>query len=62
MKLVGVVAGLGRRATVEEVEEFYAPYAPFRALAGIYSLSHYSSAISLAHGLKMAPDRYADAA
>ena len=62
VKLVGVVAGLGRRATVEEVEEFYAPYEPFRALAGIYSLSHYSSAISLAHGLAMAPDRYADAA
>ena len=62
VKLVGVVAGLGRRATVEEVEAFYAPYEPFRALAGIYSLSHYSSAISLAHGLPMAPDRYADAA
>ncbi|HEX7293418.1 MAG TPA: hypothetical protein VF259_02630 [Solirubrobacterales bacterium] len=34
IKLVGRLAGLGRRATVEEVETFYAPYAPFRGLAG----------------------------
>jgi 3-methyladenine DNA glycosylase/8-oxoguanine DNA glycosylase len=34
LKLVGKLAGLGRRATVEEVEEFFAPYAPFRGLAG----------------------------
>lgn len=34
IKLVGHLAGLGRRATVAEVEEFYAPYAPFRGLAG----------------------------
>ncbi|HEX8074809.1 MAG TPA: hypothetical protein VF545_07495, partial [Thermoleophilaceae bacterium] len=38
IKLVGVVAGLGRRATVEEVREFYAPYAPYGALAGLYML------------------------
>jgi 3-methyladenine DNA glycosylase/8-oxoguanine DNA glycosylase len=62
VKLVGVLAGLGRRATVAEVEEFYAPYKPFRALAGAFSLSHYSSALSLAHGLRPAPDRYASAA
>lgn len=37
IKLVGRLAGLGRRATVEEVEEFYAPYAPFRGLAGIWT-------------------------
>jgi DNA-3-methyladenine glycosylase II len=35
VKLVGRLAGLGRRATVEEVEAFYAPYAPFRGLAGL---------------------------
>jgi DNA-3-methyladenine glycosylase II len=35
IKLVGRLAGLGRRATVEEVEAFYAPYAPFRGLAGL---------------------------
>ena len=62
VKLVGVAAGLGRRATVEEVEAFYARYEPFRALAGVFSLSHHSSAKSLARGLPMAPDRYADAA
>jgi 3-methyladenine DNA glycosylase/8-oxoguanine DNA glycosylase len=33
LKLVGRLARLGRRATVEEVEEFFAPYAPFRGLA-----------------------------
>jgi 3-methyladenine DNA glycosylase/8-oxoguanine DNA glycosylase len=37
LKLVGRLAGLGRRATVEEVEEFYAPYEPFRGLAGAWS-------------------------
>jgi len=34
LKLVGKLACLGRRATVEEVEEFFVPYAPFRGLAG----------------------------
>lgn len=38
VKLVGYLTGLGRRATVEEVERFYAPYAPFRGLAGVLSL------------------------
>jgi 3-methyladenine DNA glycosylase/8-oxoguanine DNA glycosylase len=38
LKLVGRLAHLGRRATVEEVEEFYAPYAPFRALAGHWTV------------------------
>jgi len=39
IKLVGRLAGLGRRATVAEVEEFYAPYAPFRGLAGSLTLA-----------------------
>jgi DNA-3-methyladenine glycosylase II len=39
VKLVGRLAELGRRATVAEVEEFYAPYAPFRGLAGSLSLA-----------------------
>lgn len=38
VKLVGHLAGLGRRATVEEVEEYFAPYAPFRGLAGAFAL------------------------
>ncbi len=62
MKLVGVAAGLDRRATVEEVEEFYARYEPYRALAGTFSLSAWPAAKSLARGLRPAPDRYADAA
>jgi 3-methyladenine DNA glycosylase/8-oxoguanine DNA glycosylase len=38
LKLVGRLARLGRRAGVEEVEEFYAPYEPFRGLAGLWTL------------------------
>jgi 3-methyladenine DNA glycosylase/8-oxoguanine DNA glycosylase len=36
IKLVGRLTGLGRRATEDEVREFFAPYAPFAALAGTY--------------------------
>ncbi len=39
VKLVGRLAGLGRRATVPEVEEFYAPYAPYRGLVGALTLT-----------------------
>ncbi|MCL4286265.1 MAG: hypothetical protein KJ006_01300 [Thermoleophilia bacterium] len=38
LKLVGRLAGLGRRATVAEVEGFYAPYAPWRGLAARLTL------------------------
>lgn len=38
LKLIGRLAGEGRRATVEEVERFYARYAPFRGLAGELTL------------------------
>ena len=38
LKLVGRLAALDRRATVDEVREFFAPYAPFEALAGLYLL------------------------
>jgi 3-methyladenine DNA glycosylase/8-oxoguanine DNA glycosylase len=38
LKLVGRLEGLGRRATEEEVREFFARYAPFGALAGLYLL------------------------
>ncbi len=41
LKLVGRLACLGRRATVEEVEEFYAPYAPFRGLAASLTIGAY---------------------
>jgi 3-methyladenine DNA glycosylase/8-oxoguanine DNA glycosylase len=36
IKLVGRLAGLGRRATEDEVREFFAAYAPFAGLAGTY--------------------------
>jgi DNA-3-methyladenine glycosylase II len=39
IKLVGRLAGAGRRATVAEVEEFYAPYEPFRGLVGALTLA-----------------------
>lgn len=41
LKLVGRLARLGRRATVAEVEEFYAPYEPFRGLAGLWTIGLY---------------------
>jgi 3-methyladenine DNA glycosylase/8-oxoguanine DNA glycosylase len=41
IKLVGRLAQLGRRATVEEVEQFYAPYEPFRGLAGLWTIGLY---------------------
>jgi 3-methyladenine DNA glycosylase/8-oxoguanine DNA glycosylase len=41
LRLVGRLAGLGRRATVGEVEEFYAPYEPYRGLAGLWTIGLY---------------------
>ncbi len=38
IKLVGKLALLGRRATVEEVRAFFAPYEEFAGLAGWYAL------------------------
>jgi 3-methyladenine DNA glycosylase/8-oxoguanine DNA glycosylase len=43
--LVGQLANLGRRATIAEVEEFYAPYEPFRGLAGRFMLAGYGRAL-----------------
>ena len=39
LKMVGRVAGLGRRATEPEVRDFFARYAPYQGLAGTYALS-----------------------
>ena len=39
IKIVGRLAGLGRRATEDEVREFFAPYAPFEGLAGTYVIA-----------------------
>jgi DNA-3-methyladenine glycosylase II/AraC family transcriptional regulator of adaptative response / DNA-3-methyladenine glycosylase II len=38
LKLVGRLAGLGRRATEHEVRSFFSPYEPYQALAGTYLL------------------------
>jgi 3-methyladenine DNA glycosylase/8-oxoguanine DNA glycosylase len=54
VKLVGRLAGLGRRATVPEIEEFFAPYAPFRGLAGSFALVGWHKSIK-----KGPPLRYA---
>lgn len=35
IKLVGAIAGLGRRATEDEVRAYFEPYAPFAGLAGV---------------------------
>jgi 3-methyladenine DNA glycosylase/8-oxoguanine DNA glycosylase len=39
VKIVGRLAGLGRRATEDEVRDFFAPYEPFQALAGTYVIA-----------------------
>lgn len=39
LKLVPLLTGGDRRATIDEVERFYAPYAPFRGWAGLFTLS-----------------------
>ncbi len=54
IKLVGALAGLGRRATVEEVEEYFAPYAPFRGLAGAFALIRWHGAVASGPPLKLA--------
>jgi 3-methyladenine DNA glycosylase/8-oxoguanine DNA glycosylase len=45
VKLVGHLEGLGRRATIEEVEEYFAPYKPFRGLAGTFALAGWHKAV-----------------
>ncbi len=45
VKLVGALTGLGRLAEIEEVESFYARYAPFRGIAGDFLLAHRGAAI-----------------
>jgi 3-methyladenine DNA glycosylase/8-oxoguanine DNA glycosylase len=59
VKLVGHLANLGRRATPEEVEEFFAPYAPFRALAGSFAVVGHGRAAAQGPPLPLAPDQLA---
>jgi hypothetical protein len=44
---------------VAEVEEFCAPYAPYRALAGSFSLVGQHYRIAQGPRLRAAPDRFA---
>jgi DNA-3-methyladenine glycosylase II len=37
--LVGRLAGLGRRASEDEVRAYFAPYEPYEGLAGLYALN-----------------------
>ncbi|HEX6665354.1 MAG TPA: hypothetical protein VF081_02030 [Solirubrobacterales bacterium] len=54
IKLVGRLAGLGRRATVPEVEEFYAPYEPYRGLVGALTLAGLYRVVARGRPLRMA--------
>ena len=54
VKLIGHLEGLGRRATVEEVEEYFEPYRPFRGLAGTFMLSGYHSLVAQGPPLRLA--------
>jgi DNA-3-methyladenine glycosylase II len=54
IKLVGRLAGLGRRATVAEVEEFYAPYEPYRGLAGALTIAGLHRRLSQGPPLRLA--------
>lgn len=54
IKLVGRLADLGRRATVAEVEEFFAPYEPFRGQAGALALAGLSRRVAQGPPLRLA--------
>jgi 3-methyladenine DNA glycosylase/8-oxoguanine DNA glycosylase len=56
IKLVGHLAGLGRRATIPEVEEFYAPYEPYRGLVGSLTLSGLYRFAAAAGPLPLSPE------
>jgi DNA-3-methyladenine glycosylase II len=54
IKLVGRLAGQGRRATVAEVEQFYAPYEPYRGLVGSLTLAGLHRLVPLGPPLQLA--------
>jgi 3-methyladenine DNA glycosylase/8-oxoguanine DNA glycosylase len=54
IKLVGRLNGGGRRATVPEVEEFYAPYEPYRGLVGALTLSGLHRLVSQGPPMRLA--------
>jgi 3-methyladenine DNA glycosylase/8-oxoguanine DNA glycosylase len=50
----GRLANLGRRAVPEEVGEFFAPYEPFRGLAGTFVLAGYHKLVAKGPPLRRA--------
>lgn len=54
VKLIGRLAGLGRRATIPEVEEFYAPYEPYRGLVGSLTLAGLHKRVAQGPPLRLA--------
>jgi DNA-3-methyladenine glycosylase II len=54
IKLVGRLGGSGRRATIPEVEEFYAPYEPYRGLVGALTLSGLHRLVSQGPPMRLA--------
>jgi 3-methyladenine DNA glycosylase/8-oxoguanine DNA glycosylase len=54
VKLVGRLAGLGRRAEIPEIEAFFEPYAPYRGLAGNFISLHYHHAVQTGPPLRLA--------
>jgi DNA-3-methyladenine glycosylase II len=54
LKLVGRLAGLGRRASIGEVEEFFAPFAPFRGLAGSLAIAGLYRSVAIGPPLRRA--------
>ena len=55
LKLVGRLANLGRRATIAEVEEFYASYEPYRGLAGLLTLAGLGGRVAAGPPLRYHP-------
>lgn len=54
IKLVGRLAGFGRRASVAEVEEFYAPFEPYRGLVGSLTLAGLHRVVAQGRPLRIA--------
>lgn len=54
IKLVGRLRGEGRRATIPEVEELYAPYEPYRGLVGALTLAGLHRLVSQGPPMRLA--------
>jgi 3-methyladenine DNA glycosylase/8-oxoguanine DNA glycosylase len=54
IKLVGRLVGIDRRATIAEVEEFYAPYEPYRGLVGALTLAGMYRLVAQGRPLRLA--------